>query len=197
MTGGVNIKQPFKVKKFMYPIKKYISPMVSVDHCWITQLRLLLYPVVVVHTRSRLDTASSNDQNMDTTPSLDHCKKEVMVVPTTACGSLTSVPSSDQKVHMHQQHSEDGVLAKKLPFEDFCTELEVVSSVEKGIFDGGLFVKSEVDPLKVVPPLIFCQWDTDKKGSPCGVPEIGAQRITLDSGSGDDQIIEVCSSNSK
>eukprot|EP00731_Ephydatia_muelleri_P015357 Em0008g1077a len=143
-----------------------------------------------VHTRSRLDTASSNDQNMDTTPSLDHCKKEVMVVPTTACGSLTSVPSSDQKVHMHQQHSEDGVLAKKLPFEDFCTELEVVSSVEKGIFDGGLFVKSEVDPLKVVPPLIFCQWDTDKKGSPCGVPEIGAQCITLDSGSGDDQIIE-------
>lgn len=142
------------------------------------------------------ETASSNDQNMDITPSLDHCKVEAMeVVPSTVCGPLTVLPSSDQKVH---KLTEDGVLAKKLPFEDFCTELEVSSSVEKGMFGGSLFVKSEVYPLKEMPPLMHCNWDTGKKSSSCGVLEVNAQDDdTLDSGLGDHKTIKVCSSNNK
>jgi len=51
---------------------------------------------------------------------MDHCKIGI------------TVPLSGDKV------TKGGVLAMKLPFEDFSTELEVASSVEKVMLDGNL-----------------------------------------------------------
>ena len=189
----------------------------SVDQCKDTMPDNCKDTLVASETAFQPLILSSSDQCKGTvSPFMDNCK-ETLVASGTVCQPLSISSSSDQFVHMCSQ-----VLAKKLPFEDFCCELEsaaqqqqVVSQphfvdkfdADQGLllevksevdvaFKEGLCLKSEVDllNLKEESQLIPYKSETGKEGSLFGVSkaEIEKEPLGLHPNLDNHRICKVC-----